>query len=216
MRWVKRILLSIFVLLLLVGAGVGWLVWSAMQIPEFYQRADAARIKSPKERRKVARKVTEQTQTIVEKAQAAEPWEYELTEAELNSWIVEELPKHLGGQWPKELQDPRVAFEKDKVLIGAMVNVDGWKGVGALRLKPRIGGGRVLFLDVDSFTVGSVPIPIERWLDEMPEVRAQEVIERDRKTGRYRLRLELGDDVSEKVHLEKVEVTPGRLRLTGK
>jgi len=217
MRWIRRLLILFLVMLLIAGAGFGWLYWAAHQVPAFYQ--DAAGLNEPEareERREAVERVTRQTQDVVERIQDESAWDYEITPQELNAWLTEELPEHVGGRWPPELADPRVAFEKDRLLLGAMVETPIWKGVAALSLRPRLEKPRTLILEVESFKIGQVAIPIQRLMDEIPELRRSPVLRRDKKSGRYVLRIPLDGDEIKNLEIETLDVSPDRLRLTGR
>ncbi len=217
MRWIRRLLILFALLVLLLVGGAGWLYWAAHQVPTFYQ--DAVQVDEPKaveERREAVERVTRQTRDVVERIQEDSAWEYEITPQELNAWLTDELPNQVGGEWPPELADPRVAFEKDRVLLGAMVDTPVWKGVAALALQPRLEKPRTLLLEIESLKIGQVAIPIERLLKEIPDLRRSPLIRRDPKSGRYALRIPLNADEIENVRIETLDVQPERLRLTGR
>ena len=217
MRWIRRLLILSAVLALLLAAGVGWLYWAAHQVPTFYQ--DAVRVDEPKaeeERREAVERVTRQTRDVVERIQEDTAWEYEITPQELNAWLVDELPDQVGGEWPPELADPRVAFEKDRVLLGAMIDTPVWKGVAALALHPRLERPRTLVLEIESLKIGKVAIPIERLLAEIPELQRSPILRRDRKSGRYAFRIPLDAEELKDVRVETLDISPDRLRLTGR
>lgn len=214
-KWFRRFLLFCFVMFLLVAAGIGWLYWTTHQVPEFYQEALAVETPERAEQRKVeAVQLQQDVEQLGETIQAGQAWNYEITQDQINAWLAEELPKH-PGEWPKELQNPRIAIEEGRIQLGATVDTPIWKGVGTLALRPRFEPPQTFVFDIDAVRVGQLAIPIEQIRAELPQLEEGSGIERDPRTGGYRLRYRLKDKELKTLRLTAMEVAKGRLRFKG-
>lgn len=214
-KWFRRFLLFCFVMFLLFVAGIGWLYWTTHQVPEFYQEALAVETPERAEQRKVeAVQLQQGVEQLGETIQAGQAWDYEITQDQINAWLAEELPKH-PGEWPKELQNPRIAIEEGRIQLGATVDTPIWKGVGTLALRPRFEPPQTFVFDIDAVRVGQLAIPIEQIRAELPELDEGSGIERDPQTGGYRLRYRLKDKELQTLRLTAMEVAKGRIRFTG-
>ena len=215
-KWFRRFLLFCFVMFLLVAAGIGWLYWTTHQVPEFYQEALAVETPERAEQRKVeAVQFQQEVEQLGETIQSGQAWEYEITQDQINAWLAEELPKN-PGDWPKELQNPRVALEEGRIQIGATVDTPVWKGVGTLVLRPRFEPPRTFVFDIDVLRIGQLAIPIEKIRAELPKLEDGSGLERDPRTGGYRYRQRLTDEELQTLRLTAIEVAKGRIRFAGK
>lgn len=206
-----------FAIVLLLASGVGWLYWASRQVPDFYEEAVRQSQPVPLETlRKTAARVTRQTQEVLEREPEDERgWDFEITPDELNAWLVEELPDLLGGEWPKELAEPRVAFEEDQILVGAVISVPAWQGVASLSFRPTIKPPRTLLLEIESLKVGKVPVPVDRLVAEVPQLLESPYLLKDVESGKYVLSVPLDSKKTESLRLETLDITPKRLRVTG-
>lgn len=216
-RWVGKVAGGLLAFALLLGSGFGWLYWASRQIPAFYEEAARQSRPVPAETlRKTAARVTRQTREVLEREiEDQRGWDFEITPDELNAWLVEELPGLIGGEWPKELADPRVAFEDDLVLVGAMVSVPPWEGVASLSLRPSLSPPRTVLLEIESLKVGKVPVPVDRLVAEVPQLLKSPYLRKNVKTGKYVLRVPLDAKETESLRVETLEITPLRIRVTG-
>ena len=51
-------------------------------------------------------------------ARTKQPWRVELTQEQINGWLVSDLPEKFPGSLPEQIQDPRVAIEDDILKFG--------------------------------------------------------------------------------------------------
>lgn len=216
-RWIWKVASVFLAVALLLSGGAGWLYWESRQVPDFYEAAVRQSQPIPAEElRKTVARVTRETQEVLERRPGDEQaWDLEITPEELNAWLVEELPGLIGSEWPEALKEPRVAFEENRVLVGAVVTVPAWQGVASLSLRPMLNPPRTVLLEIESFKIGKVSVPLERLVAEIPQLEKSPHLQKNAKSGKYVLRVPLDSTQTKSLQMETLDVTPMRLRVTG-
>jgi hypothetical protein len=98
-------------------------------------------------------------------------WSATFSDRQVNSWFAEEFAHaNLASLWPKGVEEPRVAFRGDRVLLGFRYGRGALSTVVSLEARlwlPRREPGVVV--EVLSFRAGAVPLAIKVLQDEVTE-----------------------------------------------
>ena len=146
-------------------------------------------------------------------------WEAVFTDQEVNAWLAEDLVTHFADQLPPEVNEPRVLFELDRIILAFQLRQGGVESVITVVARPRVPGGNTVELTLEKIRAGILPVPADNVLDRIIEyARYHGVdVEWTRKDGypvvliRYTPNLERED-----VQLEEVQIRAGQIRLAGR
>ena len=162
----KKIVLLAVVLLLALGAGGGAVLWSLVQVPDFYQEA-LAKPPDPVIQRKAAKTFVARTVQLVEDIKHSDTWSQEFDGRQVNAWLANELHSKYAELVPPGVRDPRVGFDDKFVLVGFYYETEEWQGVVSLRLRPWVPKPNTLAIEIASIRAGLVPIPLDSVLEEL-------------------------------------------------
>ena len=199
-----------------VGGGIT-LWWATAQSPEFYRVADQ-QLANPVVRKRDAKQFVEQSQQLVQSIQTSSSWSQEFTDAQINAWLAEELPRDYAEWMPPEVSQPRVQLRGDGIRIGLRIDEPGpWSGVVSLHVKVSVPAPNQLAIQLQSIRAGLVPVPIKAIIEQVTEQAEENGVRIEwRKVG--------DDDVAivSLIHegenapqLEAVELSAGLIRVTG-
>jgi hypothetical protein len=146
-------------------------------------------------------------------------WEAVFTDQEVNAWLAEDLVRHFAGQLPSEVNEPRVLFELDRVILAFQLRQRGVQSVITVIARPRVPEGNTVELTLEKIRAGILPVPADNVLDRIIEyARCHGIdVEWTRKDGypvvliRYTPNLDRDD-----VQLEELQVRDGQMRLAGR
>jgi hypothetical protein len=146
-------------------------------------------------------------------------WEAVFTDQEVNAWLAEDLVTHFADQLPSEVNEPRVLFELDRVILAFQLRQRGVQSVITVIARPRVPEGNTVELTLEKIRAGILPVPADNVLDRIIEyARGHGIdVEWTRKEGypvvliRYTPNLERDD-----VQLEEVQIRNGQMRLAGR
>lgn len=161
-RWTKRIVIA-FAVLLVVGSIAGyWAVQQTKVVPEFYARAtDRLPIKT--------REASDRLQHDVEKFQSdvgrLGSWDAAFSDAEINAWLFEELPKRFPRLLSRGMQDPRIAIEDDRVLVAARYQDSRFDTIVSFEVEVELTEeANMLALRLKNLRAGALPMPLTKFL----------------------------------------------------
>jgi hypothetical protein len=146
-------------------------------------------------------------------------WEAVFTDQEVNAWLAEDLVTHFADQLPSEVNEPRVLFELDRVILAFQLRQRGVQSVITVIARPRVPEGNTVELTLEKIRAGILPVPPDNVLDRIIEyARGHGIdVEWTRKEGypvvliRYTPNLERDD-----IQLEEVQIRNGQMRLAGR
>jgi hypothetical protein len=146
-------------------------------------------------------------------------WEAVFTDQEVNAWLAEDLVTHFADQLPSEVNEPRVLFELDRVILAFQLRQRGVQSVITVVARPRVPEGNTVELTLEKIRAGILPVPADNVLDRIIEyARCHGIdVEWTRKDGypvvliRYTPNLDRDD-----VQLEEVQIRSGQMRLAGR
>lgn len=171
----RRTLFYLFCGLVLgVIATLGGLYLAIQQVPEFY--ADILQSDpDPEQRVKEVRKLVAQTKRLMQSMERAETWQHQLTQTQINSWIIEELPKNHPDILPPDVSQPRIKFAQDVVQLGFRVKRGPLSGVVSLQVRPDIKRANQIEFEIEWVNAGVLPVPIKQLVsDAVDSYRSEE------------------------------------------
>lgn len=140
--------------------GAGFVAAVSRYTPDFYAQTlhEEARV-APAQRRLEARQLERQTRTWVEALPHVESWSVGFTQTQVNSWLIEELPRQFPELQQAGAHDPRVRFADGYVLLGIRIERPEWSGVISLRLRPFVPERNQIAVAVEAAHAGRLPLP---------------------------------------------------------
>lgn len=165
---ISPLALVVLGLLLATAALVWWAVREAGKMPGFYQSVleiDPAR---------AAVNGSQLEQNLVRLQNAAmtsNPWRVELTQQQINGWLVSDLPEKFPGALPQQVQDPRVVIDDNELKLTFKYVTDRMTGFVVVTAD-------IFCTDVDNEVAvkvvdvrsGFIPLPIAPWVQQVTEV----------------------------------------------
>ncbi|MSR56214.1 MAG: hypothetical protein EXS05_00835 [Planctomycetaceae bacterium] len=202
----------------LLGGGAAWLL---MHQPGFYRAALQSEL-PPDERREQARQFEKSTVELVNDIRHEERWAQEFSEQAVNSWLADELPTRFAEWLPEGVQSPRVKFVPDGLWIAFRTQHGAWSGVISSKARVWVASPNSLAIEIRSLNAGMLPIPVDEAVGDFVEGlnakgwRAE--WKRSSRGDALLLSLDdaLSDDSSERPVLEAIELSAGRLRVSGR
>lgn len=91
-------------------------------------------------------------------------WRVALKSADVNAWLVNELPKWMANRepplrWPAQVEAVGISFAPGCVLVGARVKHGERSSVISASLEPRVDGEGSLWLEARWLRIGRLPAP---------------------------------------------------------
>jgi hypothetical protein len=161
-RWTKRIAFALAILLL-VGTVAGfWAVRQTKVVPEFYAQA--------KQRLPVKTyEASQRLQHDVEKFQSdvgrLGSWNAAFSDAEINAWLLEELPKRFPRLLARGVKDPRIVIEDDRVLVAAHYKDKRFDTIISFEVAVELTEeANMLALRLKNLRAGALPMPLSNFL----------------------------------------------------
>jgi hypothetical protein len=216
MRKTSRRLLWIGILLgIVVSIPAG--VWLSLTYQPSYYRAMV--LQSRDQREGKARKFVAQSLQLRNDICNEPNWEAVFTDQEVNAWLAEDLVMHFADQLPPEVNQPRVLFELDRVILAFQLRQRGVQSVITVIARPRVPEGNTVELTLEKIRAGILPVPADNILDRIIEyARCHGIdVEWTRRDGypvvlmRYAPNLDRED-----VRLEELQIRGGQIRLAGR
>jgi hypothetical protein len=146
-------------------------------------------------------------------------WEAIFSDQEVNAWLAEDLVTYFADQLPPEVQDPRVLFETNRVILAFHLNRNGVQSVITVVARPRVPEGNTVELTLEKIRAGILPVPADNILDRITEyVRMRGMdVHWQRREGYPVLVMKYTPNLTrEDVLLEQLEIRGGQIRLAGR
>jgi hypothetical protein len=203
----------ILTLLAAIPAGI----WLSLTYQPSYYRAMV--LQSREQREGKARKFVAQGLQLRNDICNEPNWEAVFSDQEVNAWLAEDLVTHFADHLPPEVNEPRVLFEMDRIILAFQLRQRGVQSVITVVARPRVPEGNTVELTLEKIRAGILPVPADNVLDRIVDyARYLGVdVEWTRKEGypvvliRYTPNLQRDD-----VQLEQVQIRAGQLRLAGR
>lgn len=133
-------------------------LWVAMERPPEFYREALQSTPAPERRQELADEVDKKGEALKTAIATQSEWTFELTEDQINSWLVERFGKGQLKDFSDEISEPRVQIHPQLLQVGLK-----WSqfknGVLSFDLRPTITGPRELTLKIEALRSGVVPLP---------------------------------------------------------
>lgn len=204
-------------LLLLLTAVAAATGWSFHQVPRFYRDA-LDQHTDPRERQQQAQHLEQRTMRLVDDIYHADEWSQDFTEAQINSWLAEELPRHRAHWLPIGVSEPRVHFAKDTIHLAFHYVDQYWDAVVSVRLKPEIETPNCLAVEFAGARAGGIPLPMDDVLAEMSRLLTVAGCRHvwTQRDGHKVILVELVQAGFQQPILESLQVRPGSIYVAGR
>ncbi len=218
-RWIKRLVTTIAMMLVLGGGVAWWLVQQTRHVPEFYARATQ---RLPKPSGELSRRMHADVKKLQRDVATVGYWRAELSDDEINAWLVEELPRKFPRLLARGASDPRVVIEDDRILVAVRYKnrridtVISCEVQVALTEQPNM-----LALKLRQLKAGSLPLPLSKFRKGISKEAARGDVDvrwDTNESGPIALVTVPSEDpryVINPVTVESVELSDGRLMLAG-
>lgn len=214
----KRFIVVVSAAFVLIAAGLGFFTYQVQQVPQFYQQA----IVAPAEvQHQAAEQFEHQAIELQNQIRLQETWRVELSADEINGWLATVLPQKFPDALPREVSEPRIAVEPNRVQMAARYYTSGITTVVSIELSAFLTDQpNVVAIRIHKVAAGNVPLPLAKYLEQISTsaaehgiiVRWQEV-EGDPQAIVTLPLAEPGDKRA--IVIRTLELLPGKLTATG-
>ena len=167
MRILRRMLLCLVVIAIMVGLALYSVFRASQSVPEFYTAALEL------ERDVADQAGDELEQQVVELHQELEQgsrWEIVVTAKQVNGWLAADLDQRFPGLLPREVKQPRVAFQDGETHVACRLETPKVNTVLSMALEPYLTETpNELAVRIAHVRAGSVPVPLKGFLDRVSE-----------------------------------------------
>ncbi len=162
----KRLLWVGIFLAILAALPVG--VWLSLTYQPSYYRAML--LQSREQRKGKAKRFVAQSLQLRNEIVNDPTWEAVFSDQEVNAWLAEDLlVSHLADQLPPEVNEPRVLFELDRIILAFQLRQRGVESVITVVARPRVPEGNTVELTLEKIRAGILPVPADNVLDKIIE-----------------------------------------------
>ena len=209
--------------LICFGVGLGVLAaipagaWFSLTYEPYYYRAMVGL--SREQRAGRAKKFVAQSLQLRNDICNEPNWEAVFTDQEVNAWLAEDLVTYFADQLPPEVNEPRLLFELDRIILAFQLRQRGVQSVITVVARPRVPGGNTIELTLEKIRAGILPVPADNILDRIIEYARYHGVDVEwaRKDGfpvvvmRYTPNIDRED-----VQLEELQIRDHQIRLAGR
>jgi hypothetical protein len=164
-RWIKRIAMTAFAVLIVGAAFSWWAVKQTRHVPEFYQRATGVAKAGTSSTGRV--RIDTRVESLISDSHepVVESWSAVFTVDEVNAWLSKELPTTFPQLLAKGATDPRICIQDGRVLAAARYKTKRFDMVISCELAVELTEEpNMLALRVKHLRAGALPIPLTSFL----------------------------------------------------
>lgn len=196
------------------GLSLGWLGLNYQ--PEFYTRLRPA----PSQRRhESAQQFLSQTLQLRNDIVNEPSWQARFSDEQVNAWLAEDLVESFADLIPAGFSDPRVLFELDRVTLACHYQDGALRSVLWAILRLDVPRDNEVSITIEKIQAGAFPLPADQFLDRLTEharVRGLDITWTEDHGLRVATIRYAADPSRRDIVLERVQVTPGWVLLTGR
>ncbi len=166
----KPVLIGFIILLALFAGGLVTLYFLVRHEPEAYLRAAVA---PGPQRQKDSKRFEGEVFVLKDRIDHDTEWHAYFTQQEVNSYLAEDF-KHsrLDRELPEEISDPRIVFERDKIIIAFRYGSADWNSVVSIEAKVWISPSEpnVVAVEIERLRAGALPLTPKMIQDHLTEI----------------------------------------------
>lgn len=223
-KTVRRLLGIVLLTIVIAGAAFGcsayWALQKTQEVPDFYLQA-ANRM--PNNVGEASRELENEVEELTAQVGRVGGWAATFTEAQINAWLVHQLPKEFTKALPAGVAEPRVVIEDGKILAAARYKDKRIETVISFELVVQVTPEpNVLAIEVRQLKAGALPLPLGRFVEHISKRAAKDNLEVRWDTNASGLPIALltvpsthRGYVRTPVIVESVTMSQGQIRLTG-
>ena len=162
---IRYLLLVTAVVLGLLGIAVLGLYNAAQRQPKFYRQA---MLGEPAEYTEAGDALEQRVFDLHNEVRSIGVWEAEFTEAQVNGWLVADLPDKFPNVLPRGTQEPRVAIDSEAIRVACQFDNGKFKTVISMALDVDLTTEtNTLAVRVSKLRAGALPVPLKQFLDKI-------------------------------------------------
>ena len=146
-------------------------------------------------------------------------WQAVFTDQEVNAWLAEDLVMHFADQIPREVHEPRIAFEHDRVTFAFGFDKGPIRSVIWVVARLSVPEDNVLALSIEKVRAGMIPISVDRIIGPLTTGARDRGLDvrwtTDQDTPVALIRYQPDNGRSDIV-LQKLTVRRGQIRVSGR
>ena len=175
-RRVAHCLLATIVVAVIAILGAGrWALEKTKDVPDFYARATSKPIPDSAA---VSRELEHKVEELTDRVGRVGSWNATFSEEQVNAWLIHQLPNEFSRLLPKGVQEPRVAIEEGRVLVAARYENRSIETVVSFEVTAQLTEEpNVLAIAISNLRAGSLPLPLDRFIDHISRRAARDEIE---------------------------------------
>jgi hypothetical protein len=213
-----RLIVVVSVALVLIAAALGFFSYQVKQVPQFYEQAIAA---PPEVQHQAAEQFEHQAIELQNQIRLQETWRVEISADEINGWLATVLPEKFPDVLPREVSEPRIAIEQNRLQIAAKYHTSGISTIVSIELSAFLTEQpNVVAIRIHKVAAGNVPLPLAKYLEEISAAAAEhgiivrwQEVEGDPQAIVTLPLAEPGDKRA--IVIRSLELLPGKLTATG-
>ena len=162
---IRYLLLTTAVVLGLLGIAVLGLYKAAQREPKFYRQAMLAK---PLENEEAGDALEQRVLDLHNEVLSIGTWEAVFTEAQVNGWLVADLPEKFPNILPAGTQEPRVAIDAEAIRVACQFDNGKFKTIISMALDVDLTTEtNTLAVRVSKLRAGALPVPLKQFLDKI-------------------------------------------------
>lgn len=193
-----------------------WLLWEIFNHePEFYARLNSV---EPEQRLLESKKFVSTSLQLRNDLVNEANWEATFSEQEINSWITEELLARYGEYVPKEVHDPRIHFERDRLFFAFRYEQGALSSIIWATLKVQVPDNNTIALTFEKIQAGLIPVSAQDVLSQIDRQALNRGVHVawDTDQGHPRAIIRYQPVIERKnLVLKQIQLTQGKIRLSG-
>ncbi len=162
----KRLFISVGLVLLVVGLLTGWAYLASQQVPDFY--AQATEHAPADQDQKCDAFLTEATELYSELQQAGR-WQAVFTAEEINSWLAVDVVKNHAQSLPPGVSEPRIALTEGGAKLACRYETPRFTTILSLQLDAYLAEPNVIGLRFRKARAGALPLPLADILESLAQ-----------------------------------------------
>jgi hypothetical protein len=152
-----------------------WALKQTREVPDFYLRA-AERM--PEDLAAASEQLEVDVQQFTDQVGMVGSWRAAFTEAQINAWLVHQLPREFSRVLPKGVTDPRVVIEDGKVLAAARYASSRIDTVVSFELSIQLTAEpNVLAVEIRNLRAGALALPLNHFANQISRRAARDSLE---------------------------------------